>query len=158
MDCIRRRLYKLSNLQLPASLGDSFSTRERRVSDAKSTCNDLHSTKSLYAFSPGRTAYQKMIELESRRYEILQRQTDESYDNLSCLLRLSIPSEGCATDTDATCLVTGDNPSKQTHPKLHFNKIYLSHLSETYRDLNDSLTIIKNTLTGVDEMKNSRDK
>ncbi|XP_044748786.1 myosin-10-like isoform X2 [Coccinella septempunctata] len=44
------------------------------------------------------------------------------------------------------------------NPKLHFNKIYLSHLSETYKDLNDSLTIIKNTLTEVDEMKNSRDK
>lgn len=170
MECIRRRLYKLSNFQLPVSLSDEKS-REKTKS-----CNVLHSTKSLYTFS-NKNTYQKMIELESKRYEILQKQTDESYENLSCLLRLSIPSEspvkdkyGDITESDANSLVTGINNSETEtpvkvnnnrfgpSPKLHFNKIYLSHLSETYKDLNDSLTIIKNTLTEVDEMKNSRDK
>ncbi|XP_045479629.1 myosin-10-like isoform X3 [Harmonia axyridis] len=66
MDCIRRRLYKLSNFQLPVALSDEKSR------DKTNSCNVLHSTQSLYTFS-NKNTYQKMIELESKRKQLVGR-------------------------------------------------------------------------------------
>lgn len=166
METIRKRLYKLSQLQLPVPLHDQRLRSNVRTGESLCTLG-----------SQG--AYKKMIEIEKRRYELLQRQTDQSYENLSYLLRLSMPERDATSrrDFDARSLASqrrspslvatvGDStrfldrsdsepisvsvddrrPHLNAASPWRYNKVYLSTLSDTYRDLNESLRAIKRTL------------